>query len=141
MECPIAVSNPKVCAPSIQDRIQLLDHNIDPPIAGKRPHYLAHPLTNIAARLLAWPHQQHPPRSFAELEAQKREAFCQRRQPTLLLINHQSKSSKLRLQLAPPQPRLLFRLRQQHHIVRIADQNEAAGAADASRVEKGETLR
>ena len=43
----------------------------------------------VTARLFARPHQQHPPRSFTELEAQKREPVCQRCQPTLLLINDQ----------------------------------------------------
>jgi hypothetical protein len=122
MECPVAVADPKVRTPPVQDRIQLLDHDVDSPITRKRPDYFAYPVTNIAARLFARPHQQHPPPGFAELEAQKREASCQRCQPILLLINNESKSRKLRLQLIPRLPRRLFRSRQQHHIIRISDQ-------------------
>src|SRR4028119_705326 len=122
MESPVAVPNPKVGTPPIQDGIQLLDHDVDASITRKRSDHLAYPLTDIAARLFARPHQQHPPRSFTELEAQKREPVCQRCQPTLLLINDQLKSGKLRLQLIPRQLRLLLRSRQQHHIVRITDQ-------------------
>src|SRR5204863_5773297 len=97
MECPVAVADPEIGTPPIQDRVQLLDHHPDLPIRRKRPHRIADPLTNIAARLFAWPHQKHPPRSLPELEAEKREAFCQRGQPTLLLVHHQSKSRKLGL--------------------------------------------
>ena len=86
------------------------------PIRRKRPHHFTHPLTDIAARLLAWPHTQHPPRSLPEFETEKRETFCQRRQPTLLLVHHQSKSRELSLQLLPRHLRLLFRSRQQHQV-------------------------
>ena len=97
MKCPVAVADPEIGAPPIQDRIQLLDHYADLPVGRKRPHYLADPLADMAARLFTWPHQEHPPRCCPELEAQEREAFRQRRQATLLLVHHQSKSCKLRL--------------------------------------------
>src|ERR1035437_139757 len=126
MECPVTVANPEIGAPPIQDRVQLLDHYAEWPIRGYRPHCLTNPLTDIAARLLAGPHQKHPPRSLPELEAEKREAFYQRRQPALLLVHHQSKSGKLALQLLPRHPRLLFRPLQQHHVVRITDQPNIA---------------
>jgi hypothetical protein len=99
MECPIAVANPEIGAPPIQNRVQLLDHHADLPIRRKRPHRIADPLTDIAARLFARPHQQHPPRSFPKLEAEKRETVCQRCQSTLLLVHHQMKSRKLSPQL------------------------------------------
>src|SRR5205085_1462107 len=75
---------------------------------------------------LAWPHVQHPPGGLSKLEAQERESFCQRRQPTLFLIYHQSKSCELSLQLVPRRPRLLFRSRQQHHVIRITNQPNVA---------------
>lgn len=88
MKCPVAVADPEVGAPPIQDRIQILDHYADLPVGRKRPHYLADPLADMAARLFTWPNQEHPPRCFPELEAQEREAFRQRRQPTLVLVHH-----------------------------------------------------
>ena len=57
MECPIAVANPEIGAPPIQDRVQLLDHHADLPIGRKRSHCFANPLTDIAARPFARPHQ------------------------------------------------------------------------------------
>src|SRR5579859_154753 len=126
MECPIAIADPEVGTPPIQDRVQLLDHHADLPVRRNRSHCITDPLPDIAARLLAWPHQQHPPRSLPELEAEEREAFCQRRQPTLLLVHHQTKSGKLGLQLPPPHSRLLFRPRQQHHVIRVTDQPDIA---------------
>src|SRR3954449_11924996 len=98
MECPVAVACPEVGAPPIEDRIQLLDHHSDLLVGRKRSHHFAHPLTDIAARLLAWPHAQHPAGGLSKLEAKERESFCQRCQPTLLLIDHQSKSCELCLQ-------------------------------------------
>src|SRR5580704_18285812 len=121
MECPVAVADPEVGAPPIQHRIQLLDHHADLYVRRKRPHHFADPLTDMVTRLLAWPHVQPPSRSLPKLEAQEREAFCQRRQPTLFLVHHQLESSELRLQLLPRHLRLLLRPRQQHHIVRITD--------------------
>src|ERR1700674_3278642 len=126
MECPVTVPNPEVGTPPIQDRVQLLDHHIDLPVRRKRPGHFTHALANIAARFLAWPHTQHPTRRFAELEAEKRETLSQRRQPTLLLIHHQVKSSELTLESLPRLPRLALRLRQQHHIIRITDQPNIA---------------
>src|SRR3984957_5510251 len=98
MECPIAIADPEIGTPPIQDRVQLLDHYADLPIRRKRPHRLADPLADIAARLFTRPHQKHPPRIFTELKAKEREAFCQCRYATLLLIHHQLKSGKLNLQ-------------------------------------------
>src|SRR3954469_4712968 len=121
MEYPIAVASPEIRTPPIQNRVQLLDHHIDSPVRRERPHYFANPVANIEARLLAWPHVQHPPPSLPKLEAEKREPFCQRRQSTLFLIHDQAKSSELSLQLRPRLPRLLFRSREQHHVVRITD--------------------
>src|ERR1700674_2752943 len=118
MECPVTVPNPEVGTPPIQDRVQLLDHHIDLPVRRKRPGHFTHALANIAARFLAWPHTQHPTRRFAELEAEKRETLSQRRQPTLLLIHHQVKSSELTLESLPRLPRLALRLRQQHQVSR-----------------------
>src|SRR3954469_10853953 len=126
MECPIAVTSPEIGTPPIQNRVQLLDHYIDSSVRWERPHYFANPVANIEARLLAWPHVQHPPRSLPKLEAEKREPFCQRRQPTLFLIHDQVKSTELSLQLRPCLPRLLFRSREQYHVVRIADQPSIA---------------
>src|SRR5947207_8523590 len=122
MECPVAVADSEVGTPPIQYRVQFLDHDADLPIRRKRPHYLADPLTDMVARLFAWPHVQHPPRSLPKLETQERETFRQRRQPTLLLIHDQLKSRELRLQSIPRHLRLLLRPRQQHHIIRITDQ-------------------
>jgi hypothetical protein len=60
--------------------------------------------------------------------------YCQRRQPTLLLIHHQVKSGELTLELVPRLLRRAVRLRQQHHIVRITDQpNMAEGDTVALR--------
>src|SRR5579871_3138542 len=101
MECPVAVADSEVGAPPIQYRVQFLDHHADWHVRRKRSHHFADPLTDMVTRLLAWPHVQHPPRSLPKLEAQEREAFCQHRQPTLLLVHHQLKSSELRLQLLP----------------------------------------
>src|SRR5579864_3073241 len=126
MECAVAVAGSEIGAPPIQNRIQLLDHHADRSVGRKRSHYHADPLADIAARLRAWPQQQHPPRSFAKLEAQEREALRQRRQPTFLLVHHQSKSGKLSLQLLPRIPRLLFRPRQQYHVIRVSDQPNVA---------------
>jgi len=56
-----------------------------------------------------------------ELETQEREPFFKCCQPTLLLIHHQSKNSKLFLKSFPRRLCLLLRLRQQHHIIRIPD--------------------
>src|SRR3954462_2586139 len=120
MECPIAVTSPEIGTPPIQNRVQLLDHYIDSSVRWERPHYFANPVANIEARLLAWPHVQHPPRSLPKLEAEKREPFCQRRQPTLFLIHDQVESTELSLQLRPCLPRLLFRSREQYHVVRIS---------------------
>ena len=69
MECPVAVADPEVGTPPVQDWIQPLDHHIDSPVRRKRPHHLTRPLADIAARLFAWPHIQQPPRSLPELEA------------------------------------------------------------------------
>jgi hypothetical protein len=66
---PVAVADSKVRTPPIQNRVQLPDDRIDRTITGKRPHHFAHALPDIAARLTAWPQQQHPARSFPELEA------------------------------------------------------------------------
>src|ERR1700730_16958670 len=73
MECPVAIADSEIGAPPIQNRVQLLNHHADLPIRRKRSHHLADPLADIAARLLAWPHQHHPPRSLPELEAKERE--------------------------------------------------------------------
>src|SRR5580704_16274035 len=75
MECPVAVADPEIGTPPIQDRVQLLDHHADLPIRRKRSYRLANPLTDITARLLARPHQKHPPRSFPNFEAQDRETL------------------------------------------------------------------
>src|SRR5580693_676172 len=66
MECPITVADPEIGAPPIQDRVQLLDHHADLPIGRKRSHRFTNPVTDIAARLFAWPHQNHPPRLSAD---------------------------------------------------------------------------
>src|SRR5882672_11135148 len=105
MECPVTVPNPEVGTPPIQDGVQLLDHHIDASVRRKRPCHFTHALANIAAGLLTRPHTQHPTRRLTELEAEKRETFCQRRQPTLLLIHHQMKSGELTLESLPrPEP-------------------------------------
>src|SRR4051794_27525565 len=104
MECPVAVADPEIGTPPIQDRVELLDHYPDLPLRWKRPHCLANPLADVATRLCAWPHQKHLPRIFPELKAEKCETFCQCRQPALLLVHHQSKSGKLCLQLLPRDP-------------------------------------
>jgi hypothetical protein len=127
MERPVTVADPKIGTPPIQDRVQLPNHHIDPPITRERPHHFAYSLPDIAARLFARPHIKHPATSPPELEAQKREAFCQCRQPALLLVHYQMKRRKLALQLFPRPLRLLFRSRQQQHIVRITDQPHSAG--------------
>src|ERR1700680_4520335 len=75
MECPITVADPKIGAPPIQDRVQLLDHHADRPIGRKGPDHFTNPVTDIAARLFARPHQKHPPRSLPEFETEKRETF------------------------------------------------------------------
>src|ERR1700676_1605800 len=118
MECPVTVPNPEVGTPPIQDGVQLLDHHIDASIRPERPCHFAHALANIAAGLLTWPHTQHSTRRLTELEAEKRETFCQCRQPTLLLIHHQVQNGELTLKSLP---RLAFRLRQQHHGGRKTD--------------------
>jgi hypothetical protein len=56
MERPVAVADPEIGTPPIQDGVQLLDHAADRPIGRKRSHYLANPLADIAARFIAWPH-------------------------------------------------------------------------------------
>jgi hypothetical protein len=63
-----------------------------------------------------------------KLETQERKAFFQLCQPTLLLIYHQAKSSELALKMLPRYPCLLFRSRQQHHIVRKTDQSNICGS-------------
>src|SRR6202167_3599041 len=126
MEWPITVADPEIGAPPIQDRVQLLDHHADLPIGRKGPHRFANPVTDIAARLFARPHQKHPSRSLPEFETEKRETFRQACQPTLLLVHYQAKSRKLNLQLLPRHPRLLFRSRQQHHVIRVTNQSNAA---------------
>src|ERR1700675_2883406 len=113
MECPVTVPNPEIGAPPIQDRIQLLDHHIDLSVRRERPCHFTHALANVAAGLITWPHTQHPTRRLTEIEAEKRETFCQRRQPALLLIHHQVKSGELTLELLPRLPRPALRLRQQ----------------------------
>src|SRR5690349_12604632 len=57
MECPVAVANPEIGTPPIQDRVQLLDHDADLPAGRKQSHCFANPLTDIAARLFTRPHQ------------------------------------------------------------------------------------
>src|ERR1700733_6925976 len=57
MECPVAVADPEIDTPPIQDRVQLLDHHADLAIGRKRSYRFANPLTDIAARLFARPHQ------------------------------------------------------------------------------------
>src|SRR5437899_4534267 len=126
MECPVTVPNPEVGTPPIQDGVQLLDHHIDASVRRRRPCHFTHALASIAAGLLTRPHTQHPTRRLTELEAEKRETFCQRRQPTLLLIHHQMKSGELTLESLPRRPSLSLRLRQQHHVVRITDQPNIA---------------
>src|ERR1700677_1840302 len=126
MECPVTVPHPEIGAPPIQDGVQLLDHHIDASVRRERPCHFTHALANIAAGLLTWPHTQHPARRLSELEAEKRETFCQCRQPTLLLFHHQVKSGELTLESLPRRPRLALRLRQQHHVVRITDQPNIA---------------
>src|SRR5258707_4050700 len=101
MEDPVAVAGPKIGTPPIQDRMQLPNHLSDRRATGKRPHYFAHPVPDVLARILARPHVQHPSRGFPELETQKREALFHRGQPTLLLVHHQSKSRKLALETLP----------------------------------------
>src|ERR1700722_3037092 len=92
----------------------------------KSSHRFTNPVSDIAARLFARPHQKHPPRSLPEFEAEKRETFRKGCQPTLLLVHHQAKSRKLSLQLLPRRPRRLLRSRQQHHIIRITNQPHVA---------------
>jgi hypothetical protein len=70
---PVAVADPKVRTPPIQNRVQLPDHRSDHLVTWKRSHHLTHPLPNIAARLRARPHQRHSAKGFPKLEAQKRE--------------------------------------------------------------------
>ena len=116
MECPVTVPNPEVGTPPIQDGVQLLDHHIDTSVRRKRPCHFTHALANIAAGLLTWQHTQHPTSRLTELEAEKRETFCQRRQRTLLLIRRQVKSGELTLELIPCLQRRARRLRQQHQV-------------------------
>src|SRR5215472_6198567 len=111
MKCPVTVPNPEVGAPPIQDGVQLLDHHVDASVRRERPRHFTHALANIAAGLLTWPHTQHPTRRLTELKAEKRETFCQGRQPALLLIHHQVKSGELALESFPRLPRVALRLR------------------------------
>src|SRR3954471_18387566 len=101
MECPITVADPKVSTAPIQDRVQLLDYQIDAPIGWEWPHDFANPQANVAARLFAVPHVQQSPCSLPELETQEREPFFKRCQPALLLVHHQSKGDKLFLKSFP----------------------------------------
>ena len=56
MERPVAVADPEIGTPPIQDGVQLLDRAGDRPIGRKRAHHFANPLTDITARFIAWPH-------------------------------------------------------------------------------------
>src|SRR6266852_2501056 len=87
---PVAVADPKIGTPPIQNRIQLPNHLTDRRATGKRPDHFAHPVADTLARFLAWPHVQQPHRGFPKLEAEKREALFHRSQTTLLLVHHQS---------------------------------------------------
>src|SRR5437762_10989968 len=120
MKDPVAVADPEIGTPPIQNRIQLPNHLADRRATGERSDHLAHPIPDMLARLLARPHVQQPSRGFPKLETKKRETLLHRSQPTLLLVHHQSKSRKLALKALPRLPGLRFRARQQHHIVRIA---------------------
>src|SRR5271166_6407811 len=90
MEDPVAVADPKIGTPPIQDRMQLPNHLPDRRATAERSHYFAHPVPDMLARLLARPHVQQPSRGFPKLETKKRETVCHRAQPTLLLVHHQS---------------------------------------------------
>src|SRR5713101_9186118 len=88
MEDPVAVPDPKIGTPPIQDRVQLPNHLADRGATGKRSDHLAHPIPDMLARLLARPHVQQPSRGFPELEPKKRKALFRRGQTTLFLIYH-----------------------------------------------------
>src|ERR1700724_120083 len=104
MEDPVAVADPKIGTPPIQDRMQLPNHLSDRGTTWKRSHHFAHPIPDMLARLLARPHVQQPSRGLPKLETQKRETLCHRSQPTLLLVHHQSQSRKLALETLPRLP-------------------------------------
>ena len=55
--------------------LKLPNHFTDRRATGKRSHHLAHPIPDMLARFLAWPHVQQPFRGFPELETQKRETL------------------------------------------------------------------
>src|ERR1700746_725077 len=108
MEDPVAVADPEIGTPPIQDRIQLPSHLADRRATGERSDHLAYPIPDMLARLLARPHVQPPSRGCPNLETKKREAFLYRGQTTLLLVHHQSKGRKLALETLPRLPGLYF---------------------------------
>src|SRR5260370_24281653 len=98
MKDPVAVPNPKIGTPPIQDRIQLPNPLADRRATGERSDHFAHPIPDMLARLLARPHVQQPSRGFPKLEAEKRKALFHRSKTALLLVHHQSQSRKLALE-------------------------------------------
>jgi len=72
MEDPVAVADPEIGAPPIQDRIQLPNHLTDRRATGERSDHFAYPIPDMLARLLARPHVQQPSRGFPKLETKKR---------------------------------------------------------------------
>src|SRR6266496_1555602 len=106
MKDPVAVPNPEIGTPPIQDRIQLPNHLADRRATGKRSDHFAHPIPDMLARLLARPPVPQPSRGFPKLETKKRETLFHRGQPTLLLVHHQSKIRKLAWETFPRLPGL-----------------------------------
>lgn len=75
MKDPVAVADPEIGTPSIQDRVQLPNHLADRRAPRKRSNHFANPVPDVLARSLAWPHVQQPYREFPKFEAKKRETL------------------------------------------------------------------
>ena len=97
VEHPVAVPDSEVGTPSDEDRVELLDDLIKTFRAAKGTHGITDALQDVATCLLARP-EIRTASGGPKVKPQEAESLRERRQPTLLMVDHQSKFGELLLE-------------------------------------------
>src|SRR5262245_56484363 len=129
VEHPIAVADPEVRAPAVQDRVELPDEIDQAMFACDRAHSLAHLQGYRLYRLASRPEVKMP-FTDAETEAQELEPVASRRQTALFSVQLDRETVELAFQLSQGSLSLPLRADQQHHVVRVTNKARSTGPAD-----------
>jgi hypothetical protein len=116
---PIAVPSPKIGAPPIQDRVELLDDIRQAVATGNRSDCLAHSFADVFLRFGARKHIDRLSRP-SELKPKESEPLLDRRKSTLLMVDHKLEFSKLALELVPNLHCIGSCPYEKDHIIRVA---------------------